>query len=193
MARAGADVGVGMVEERKQAGPAAGEDEATRLSHQARHAWDAWTAAKLHHERTDVEGLQLEPGEVVYCAVDDAGLVETPEGGAPAVTDTGSFIVTNQRCAFVGSTRNTDWAYSELVDHSVGDARAMFQVSDRGEATGVSYRTEVQPQVDATIAAAIARFHGEAEHAALVDALHEDYRRAFGEWEEAGSHAPPTA
>jgi hypothetical protein len=47
-------------------------------------------------------------------------------------------------------------------------------------------------EVDALIAA-IARFQGEDEHAALVNELEEDYRRAYAEWEHAGVLAPPTA
>jgi hypothetical protein len=192
---AGVEVRVVMVEERNQARPvAAAQDEATRLGHQARHAWDAWAASKLPNERTDVEGVKLKRGEVAYYAIEDAGLVEMRRAELPTVTDTGSFVVTNQRCVFVGSNRSTEWAYSKLLDYSLdGEAVAMFNVSNRQKATGVKYSVEIEPQVDATIAAAIARFRGEDEHAALVNALHEDHRRAFAEWEVAGSHVPPTA
>ena len=187
--------GVGMVEERTQAKPlSAVEDEATRVGHQARHAFDAWSASKLHHEISDVEDVKLKRGEVVYCAIKDAGLVELRRAGAPTVTDTGSFVVTNQRCVFVGSKRRTEWVYAKLLGYSLdGEALAMFNVSNRQQASGVQYGVAIEPQVDATIAAAIARFHSEDEHAALVEALHEDYRRTFAEWEEAGSHTPPTA
>jgi len=183
-----------MVEDRKQArSVAAVPDENARLGNQARHARDAWEASKLHEESTDVEGVKLKRGEVVYRAIEDAGLVEL-RAKEPTVTDAGSFVVTNQRCVFVGAKRSTEWAYSKLLDHShEGEAVVMFNVSNRQKATGVKYPVEIGPVVDATIAAAIARFHGEDEHAALVDALHEDYRRAFAEWEVAGSHVPPTA
>ena len=35
------------------------------------------------------------------------------------MTDTGSFVVTNQRCVFVGSKRSTDWAFSKLLGYSL--------------------------------------------------------------------------
>ena len=189
------DGGVVMVEERKQARPgAAAQDETTRLGDQSRHARAAWEASKLDDERSNVDGVKLKRGEVVYCAIEDAELVELRRAEAPIVTDTGSFVVTNQRCVFVGSKRSTGWAYSNLLDCSLdGEAVAMFNVSNRQKTTGVRYSVEIEPQIDATIAAAIARYQGEDEHAALVNALHEDYRRAFAEWEVACSHVPPTA
>jgi hypothetical protein len=184
-----------MVEDRKQARPAAAaEDETTRLGNQARHARAAWEASKLPSESSDVDGVKLKRGEVVYCTIEDAELVEVRRADVPIVTDTGSFVVTNQRCVFVGSKRSTGWAYSKLVGYSLdGEAVAMFNVSNRQKASGVKYSVEIEPQVDATIAAAIARFQGDDEHAAFVNALHEDYRRAFAEWEVACSHVPPIA
>jgi hypothetical protein len=184
-----------MVEERRQARPvAAAQDETTRLGEQSRHARAAWEASKLDDESSNVDGVKLKRGEVVYCTIEDAELVELRRAEVPVVTDTGSFVVTNQRCVFVGSKRSTSWAYSKLLDYSLdGEAVAMFDVSSRQKTTGVRYRVEIEPQIDATIAAAIARFQGEDEHAALVNALHEDYRRAFDEWEAACSHVPPTA
>jgi hypothetical protein len=184
-----------MVDEGKQARSAAGaHDNATRLGEQARHAWDAWVAAKLQHESAQVDGVELERDEVAYCSVGAAELVEARSEEPPTVTDSGSFVVTNQRCVFVGSERTTEWAYAKLIGYSLdGEAMAMFDVSDRQEATGVKYSVAVEPQVDATIAAAIARFHGGDEHAVLVDSLQEDYHRVYAEWEEVGSHTPPTA
>jgi|SRR5215211_3317710 len=184
-----------MDQERKQAQPeTSGQDNATRLGQRTRHAFDAWVASKLHDESTDVEGVKLKRGEVAYCAIDGAALVQAGRAEAPSVTDTGLLVVTNQRCVFVGPKRTTEWAYSKLLGYSLdGEAVAMFNVSNRQKTTGVKYNVESEPQIDATIAAAIARFHGEEEHAALVDALEQDYRRSFAEWEEVGSHAPPTA
>jgi len=172
---------------------ATGHGNASRLGERTRRAWDALVAAKLHDERSDVEGVKLKRGEVAYFSI-GAGLVEPRRAEASAVTDTGLFVVTNQRCVFVGSKRNTEWAYSKLLEYSLeGEAVAMFTVSNRQKTTGVTYAVDVEPQIGATIAAAIARFHGEAEHAELVNKLEQDHQRAFAEWEEAGSHAPPTA
>jgi hypothetical protein len=184
-----------MVGERKQAkSEPTVQDHASRLGERTRHAWHALVAAKLHDERGDVEGVKLKRGEVAYVSIDGAQLVEPRRAEASTVTDTGLFVVTNQRCVFVGSKRKTEWAYSKLLEYSLeGEAVAMFNVSNRQKATGVKYTVENEPQIDATIAAAIARFHGDAEHAALLNKLEEDHRRAFAEWEEVGSHTPPTA
>ena len=184
-----------MVGERKQAtSEATVQDHASGLGERTRHAWDALVAAKLHDERGDVEGVKLKRGEVAYVSIDGVQLVEPRRAEASTVTDTGLFVVTNQRCVFVGSKRKTEWAYSKLLEYSLeGEAMAIFNVSNRQKATGVKYTVDHEPQIDATIAAAIARFHGDAEHAALLNKLEEDHRRAFAEWEEAGSHAPPTA
>jgi hypothetical protein len=184
-----------MVGEHKQVkSEATGQDNASRLGERTRRAWRALSAAKLHDERSDVEGVKLKRGEVAYFAIDGAGLVEPRRAEASTVTDTGLFVVTNQRCVFVGSKRKTEWAYSKLLEYSLeGEALAMFTVSNRQKATGVKYAVDIEPQIDATIAAAIARFHGETEHAELVNELEEEHRRAFAEWEEAGSHVPPTA
>jgi hypothetical protein len=151
-------------------------------------------ASKLHDERTLVEGFDLEPGEVAYCVAEDAGLVQ-PDGAEPlTASDSGLFVVTDRRCVFVGPERSTEWAYSKLLDYSLeGDSVAMFRVSDRQKTTGVRYTVESTPHIDATIAAAVARFHGEDEHVALVDELEQDHHRIFAEWEEVSSHVPPTA
>jgi hypothetical protein len=184
-----------MVHERRQAtSEMAGRDRVTRLGQQARDAWAALMASKLHDERTPVEGVDLERDEVAYCVVEDARLVEPRRGGPQTETDSGLFVVTNTRCVFVGPERSTEWAYSKLLEYSLeGESVAMFRVSDREKTTGVRYTVESTPQIDATIAAAIARFHGEDEHAALVDELEQDHHRIFAEWEEASSHVPPTA
>ena len=184
-----------MVDEFEQAkSEATGQDNASRLRERTRRAWDALVAAKLHDERSDVEGVKLKRGEVAYFSIDGVGLVEPRRAEASDVTDTGLFVVTNQRCMFVGSKRKTEWAYSKLLEYSLeGEAVAMFTVSNRQKATGVKYTGDIEPQIEATIAAAIARFHGDAEHAELVNEFEQDHDRAFAEWEEAGSHAPPTA
>jgi hypothetical protein len=184
-----------MVGERKQAkSEATVQDNTIGLGKRTRHAWDALVAAKLHDERSDVEGVKLKRGEVAYLSIDGVGLVEPRRAEASTVTDTGMFVVTNQRCVFVGSKRKTEWVYSKLVEYSLeGEAVAMFNVSNRQKTTGVKYAVDLEPRIEATITAAIARFHSDAEHAALVNELEQDHRRAYAEWEEAGSHAPPTA
>jgi len=184
-----------MVQERKPApSDTTQQHDATQLGQQARRAWDAWVASKLHHESTAVAGVNLKRGEVAYCTIEEAGLVEPDQAGATTVTDTGVFVVTNDRCVLVGSRRTTEWVYANLLGYSADrEALTMFNVRSGQKKTGVKYTVETAPRVDATIAAAIARFHGEDEHAAVVAELEQAYRRAYAEWEELGSHSPPTA
>src|SRR6478736_6216018 len=143
-----------MVGEHKQAKSAAtGQDNASRLGERTRRAWDALVAAQLHDERSDVEGVKLKRGEVGYFSIDGAGLVEPRRVEGSTVSDTGLFVVTNQRCVFVGSKRRTEWAYSKLLEYSLeGEGVAMFTVSNRQNATGVMYIVDMEPQIDATIA-----------------------------------------
>lgn len=165
----------------------------TAVAQRARAAFDAWVASKLHEQSTDVEGVTLERDEVAYCAIEGTVLVEPGPAGTANVTDAGRLVVTSQRCVFVGSTGSTEWPYSKLLGYSLDDqAVAMFDVS--GQPTcGVRYGAEVEPRIDATIAAAIARSRGEEEHAALVHHFEQEYRRAHDAWEQAGVHSPPTS
>jgi len=87
----------------------------------------------------------------------------------PTPVDRGAFVVTNRRCIFVGEKRTTEWVYAKLVGFSLdGDGVAYFNVSNRQKTTGVYFGTELETRVDATIAGAIARFQGPAQHAAVV-------------------------
>ena len=154
---------------------------------------DAWAASKLHNASTDVEGVKLKRGEVVYCAIEDAGLVELRRAEVPTVTDTGSFVVTNQRCVFVGSKRSTDWSYSKLLGYSLdGEAVAMFDVSNRQNATGVKYRLENEPR---STPRSLPRSPGSMVRTStpLSSTRCIATTAAFAEWEVAGSHVPPTA
>src|SRR5678816_19837 len=82
-----------MVQERKPASSdTTQQHDATQLGQQARRAWDAWVASKLHHESTAVAGVNLKRGEVAYCTIEEAGLVEPDQAGATTVTDTGVFL-----------------------------------------------------------------------------------------------------
>jgi hypothetical protein len=83
--------------------------------------------------------------------------------------------VTNQRCLFMGQKRTTEWAYAKLVGFSLeGDGgTAVFNVTNRQKASGVLYGTEREAEIEATIAAAIARFQGDAPWRALVAELEE--------------------
>jgi hypothetical protein len=106
---------------------------------------------------------------------------------SPTVTDTGLFVVTSQRCLFVGSKRTTEWAYAKLLGFSLdGEAIAIFNVSNRQKATGVMYTTEVEHILDPLIAAAIAKFESDEAHEAVVAELGQAYTEAYRAWEASG-------
>ena len=112
----------------------------------------------------------------------------------PTVIDTGLFVVTNQRCLFVGAKRTTEWLYSKLVGFSLdGHATAVFNVSNRQKASGVFYGSTVEHICDTVIAAAIAQFQGPEAHSAILAELDTDYRTAWQEWQTAEQPALPTA
>ena len=103
----------------------------------------------------------------------------------PTITDTGLFVITNQRCVFVGQKKTTEWAFAKLVGYSLdGEAIAIFNVSNRQKATGVAYTVEVEPIYDSMIAAAIARFQSEEAHAEVVTELEHDYKVAWQLWKQ---------
>jgi hypothetical protein len=102
-------------------------------------------------------------------------------------TDRGKFVVTNQRCLFMGDKRTTEWAYAKLVGFSLeGDGgTAVFNVTNRQKASGVLYGTEREAEIEATIAAAIARFQGDEPWRALIAELEETVADAEREAESA--------
>ncbi len=114
----------------------------------------------------------------------------------PTVIDSGLFVITNQRCLFVGSKRSTEWAYSKLLGFSLeGVGVAIFNVSNRQKASGVSYSPNLETVFDAIVAAAIARFQGEDSHRALVAELEANYAATYNAWnslQTAGPSALPT-
>jgi hypothetical protein len=109
----------------------------------------------------------------------------------PTPTDTGLFVVTNQRCLFMGEKKTTEWAYAKLVGYSLdGEATAFFNVTNRQKTTGVLYTAEVEHLVDPLIAAAIARFQSEEDHAKVVAELAADYRQAYEAWQGEAQQLP---
>ena len=95
------------------------------------------------------------------------------------ITSRGTFYVTNQRCLFVSDMKTTEWQYAKLVGFSLeGGGNVVFNVSNRQKASGVVFGTDAEAQADATIAAAIAAFQGEAQHRALLDELQKDAAEA---------------
>jgi hypothetical protein len=90
--------------------------------------------------------------------------------------DVGTFVVTNQRCLFVGPKRSTEWAFAKLLGFSLDlpGGVAVFNVSNRQKASGVTYGTSNEAEIEAVIAAAIARFQSDEAHEALLDELRAD-------------------
>ena len=109
----------------------------------------------------------------------------------PTPVDTGTFVITNQRCLFSGEQKTTEWAYAKLQGFSLeGEAIAIFNVSNRQKATGVLYTTEVEHILDALIAAAIAKFQSDEAHEAVVAELGQAYAEVYRAW-ELSSGGPP--
>jgi hypothetical protein len=109
----------------------------------------------------------------------------------PTPTDTGKFVLTNQRCVFVGSKRTTEWAFSKLMGFSLeGEGLALFNVSNRQRTTGVFYGPDHETGLDAMIAAAIAKFSGDEAYAQLLDEMEADYRAAYARWDGLNTPAP---
>jgi hypothetical protein len=99
----------------------------------------------------------------------------TPGGEELKITDTGSFVVTNRRCLFVGSKRTTEWAFAKLVGFNLeGAGVAVFNVTNRQKPSGVAYGEAAENKVDAVVTAAIAQFTGADAHRAVVDELDGD-------------------
>lgn len=110
-------------------------------------------------------------------------------------TDFGKFVLTNHRALFIGAKKTTEWAFSKLVGFSLeGEGgTALFNVSNRQKASGVIYGTANEAVIEATIAAAIARFQGEAVHRALLDELETaaiEAERAAGIIEQEAAPSP---
>jgi hypothetical protein len=102
----------------------------------------------------------------------------------PTVTDTGTFVVTNQRCVFVGSKRNSEWLFSKMLGFALeGDGTAFFSVQNRQKVTGVAYGTEHEARLDAIVSAAIARFRSPEDHAELIREFEGIYREWRNKWE----------
>jgi hypothetical protein len=116
----------------------------------------------------------------------------------PTVIDHGTFVVTDQRCVFVGSKRSTEWAFSKLLGFSLeGDSVAIFNVSNRQKASGVTYPPQRDHLFDAIVASAIAKFSSADQHDALVAELAAEYATVWQTWNvlqsAPGALSPPQA
>ena len=97
-------------------------------------------------------------------------------------TDSGTFVATNQRFIFIGSTRTTEWALDKLVGFSLDGepGTAVFNVTNRQKPSGLLYGTEYEETIEAVIAAVIARAQGPTAHASLLSELAANVRQAAG-------------
>jgi hypothetical protein len=100
-------------------------------------------------------------------------------------TDHGHFIVTSQRCEFLGERRNTEWTFTKLLGFSLEHrGRCIFNVSNRQKPSGVLYGEGLDDRVECVLTAAIAHFQGAEEHAAVVAAIDEQCREAYSAWQQ---------
>ncbi len=154
-------------------------------------AFESMQAVQLVAFTDRVAGVMLEATEVAYSIVPDCRLVEldptalgrerTPTANETA-TDTGTFVVTNRRCVFVGSHHSREWLYTKMrtVGHN-GDETAIY-MSD--EHLAASVRCSVGAHViSARILAAMARYRDADLHASLVEQVNTEYHDAWSQWQ----------
>jgi hypothetical protein len=104
-------------------------------------------------------------------------------------TDVGTFVITSQRCVFVGSRRTTEWAYSKLIGMSLDYTDGvLISVSNRQKPSGVLYGGGLDDVVDCLLTAAIAKFQGSEEHARVVEDLRLAWQEAYDRWASADAH-----
>ena len=109
----------------------------------------------------------------------------------PTVIDTGLFTITNQRCVFVGPKRSVEWAYAKLLGFSLeAHATAIFNVSNRQKASGVTYPAQFEATCGTIIAAAIAQFQGDDNHRAFVAEMEGEYSSAWHAWNALQAEGP---
>lgn len=97
------------------------------------------------------------------------------------IIDSGTFVVTDARCLFVGQKRSTEWQYAKLLGYTLDGipGTAIFNVSNRQKARGVVYPVEWEAAIDTVIAATIARFQGVDQHRAFVASMRDHAVRAL--------------
>lgn len=104
----------------------------------------------------------------------------------PTLIDQGKAAITDQRIVFVGSKRSTEWSYAKLLGFSLDDeAMAIFNVSNRQKASGLFYGKAHDPDVDAVLSAAIARFSSADEHQAVIETYADALRQAEAQLSQA--------
>jgi hypothetical protein len=95
----------------------------------------------------------------------------------PLVVDRGAFVVTSQRCLFVGAGTMTEWAHAKLLGFSL-DGHGMAFFRDHGKAGCVLYGPAYESHIDAVVAAAIARFQSTESHRELIAELEAEVAQA---------------
>lgn len=95
---------------------------------------------------------------------------------APAVIDTGTATVTDQRVVFQGAKQSREWAYTKLLGYQHFDSPpwTAIQVSNRQKTSGVVCDTKTAEVFQVRLALAIAHFRGEVP--AFVAQLDEQLR-----------------
>ena len=107
--------------------------------------------------------------------------------------DRGVFVVTNQRCLFIGSKRTSEWACSKLLGYMLArNCVALFNVSNRQKTTGVQYDRKQETMVAYAIAGSIAAFSGTQAHQSLLADLNTDVIEARNALAGPANGRPPS-
>lgn len=150
-------------------------------------AFESMQAVQLGGFTDRVAGVMLEADEVAYSIVPDCHLVELDPSAlgrerTAAANDTGTFVVTNRRCVFVGSQHSREWLYTKMRTVGHNGAETAIYMSDENLAASV--RCSVGAHViSARILAAMARYRDADLHASLVEQVNTDYRDAWSQWQ----------
>jgi hypothetical protein len=125
------------------------------------------------------QGISLWLAKASSYRGDDDHDNEQPGHQQLSVTDRGTFVVTSQRCVFIGVRMTMDWAYAHLVGFSLeGHGSVLFRVSNRQKPAGVLYGPAHESRIDAVIVAAIAKFQGGDAHDELIAELEAEVAHA---------------
>ena len=120
------------------------------------------------------QGVSVRIAKGVYWRTGAGHTIRRPD--ELTAIDTGTFVITDKRCLFVGPKRTVEWQYAKLVGYTLDGlpGTAIFNVSNRQKASGVAYGSSMEVPIESVIAATIARFQSNDDHAALVEAMRRD-------------------
>jgi hypothetical protein len=109
----------------------------------------------------------------------------------PTPIDTGQFVITDQRAAFLGEKQTREWSWAKLIGIThAGDAPwSAIAVSNRAKVSGVAYDQVHERTIRFTLDLAVARANGTADN--LVRELSAEFDRVQSEVAAASTPLPP--